>query len=148
MDTNLNHVEQLEAALTLKQISKLEAVRRNVEVAIARQYGNRLSPIVSDMLLKDVILRPDVLAHLEGATVTEMPGDAVGWNRIACELVDADELAQRNLSFNDAELRQQLRNEALLSISPHRRLSLAREGKLAAILDTMIEEALEAHTRH
>ena len=148
MDTSLNQVEQLEAALTLKQITKLEAVRRSVEIALARQYGSRLSPIVTDMLVKDVILRPDVLAHLEGATVAELPSDTVGWNRIACALVDADELAQRNLSFNDAELRQRLRNEALASISPHRRLSLAREGKLAAILDTMIDEALEAHTRH
>jgi hypothetical protein len=147
MDANLNHIEQLEAGLTLKQVTKLEAVRRSAEIALARQYGSRLSPIVTDMLVKDMILRPDVLAHLEGATVAELPSDTVGRNRIACELVDADELAQRNLSFNDAELRQRLRNEVLASISPQRRISLAREGKLDELLEKQVEQALDAQVR-
>jgi len=147
MEANLNHTEQLEAGLTSKQWEKLTAVRRNVEIALARQYGTRLAPIISDKLIKESILRTDVLAHLEGATVAELPRDAAGWDRFARDIVETDELAQRNLAFSDAELRERLRGEALASISPQRRISLAREGKLDELLDTQVEHALNAQDR-
>ena len=147
MEANLNHTQQLEAGLTSKQWEKLTAVRRNVEIALARQYGTRLAPIISDKLIKESILRTDVLAHLEGATVAEMPRDAAGWDRFARDIVETDELAQRNLAFSDAELRERLRGEALASISPQRRISLAREGKLDELLDTQVEHALNAQDR-
>ena len=147
MEANLNHTEQLEAGLTSKQWEKLTAVRRNVEIALARQYGTRLAPIISDKLIKESILRTDVLAHLEGATVAELPRDAAGWDRFARNIVETDELAQRNLAFSDAELRERLRGEALASISPQRRISLAREGKLDELLDTQVEHALNAQDR-
>lgn len=147
MAPRMNHIEQLEAGLTSKQSEKLTAVRRNVEIALARQYGNRLASIISEKLIKDTILRPDVLGHLEGATVAELPRDAAGWDRFARDMVEADELAQRNLAFSDAELRQRLRGEALASINPKRRISLAREGKLDELLDTQVEQALDAQAR-
>lgn len=147
MASRMNHIEQLEAGLTSKQAEKLTAVRRNFEIALARQYGNRLASIISDKLIKDTILRPDVLAHLEGATVAELPRDAAGWDHFAREMVEADELAQRNLAFSDTELRERLRGEALASMSPQRRIALAREGKLDELLDTEVEHALDAQAR-
>jgi hypothetical protein len=144
LDANLNHIEQLEHGLTAKQLEKLETVRRSVEVALARQYGTRLTPIISDKLVKDSILRPDVLAHLEGATVAELPCNAAGWDHFARGMVEADELAQRNLIFSDAELRERLRGEARAAIPPQRRISLAREGKLDELLETQVEQALYA----
>lgn len=147
MEANLNHIEQLEAGLTSKQSEKLSAVRRSVEIALARQYGTRLASIISDKLVKDSILRPDVLAHLEGATVAELPDEAAGWDRFARDMVEADELAQRNLAFSDAELRERLRGEALASINPQRRISLARDGKLDDLLDSQVEQALDAQVR-
>lgn len=147
MEANLNHTEQLEAGLSSKQAEKLTAVRRSVEIALARQYGTRLTAIISEKLIKDTVLRPDVLAHLEGATVAELPRDAAGWDRFAREMVETDELAQRNLAFSNAELRERLRGEALASISPQRRISLAREGKLDELLDTQVEHALDAQAR-
>jgi len=147
MESKMNHTEQLKAGLTSKQSEKLTAIRRNVEIALARQYGTRLASIISDKLIKDTILRPDVLAHLEGATVAELPNNSAGWDRFARELVKADELAQRNLTFSDAELRERLRGEALASMSPQRRIALAREGKLDELLDTQVEHALDAQAR-
>lgn len=147
MAARMNHIEQLQAGLTSKQSEKLTAVRRNVEIALARQYGTRLASIISDKLINDTILRPDVLAHLEGATFAELPRDAAGWDRFARGMVEADELAQRNLAFSDAELRERLRGEALASINPQRRISLARDGKLDELLDTQVEQTLNAQVR-
>jgi len=139
----MNHIEQLEAGLTSKQLEKLTAVRRSIEIALARQYGNRLAPIIIDKLVKDLILRPDVLAHLEGSTIRELPSAAYGWNTLARELVEADELAQRNLSYSDGALRERLQVEALASIQPQHRISLAREGKLDELIAARVARALE-----
>jgi hypothetical protein len=147
MEPSLNHTEQLEAGLQPGQLEKLTAIRRNVEIALARQYGTRLAPIISDKLVREAILRPDVLAHLEGAAVAELPSEAAGWGRFARDMVEADELAQRNLAFSDAELRERLKGDALASISPQRRMSLAREGKLDELLDAQVEQALDVQVR-
>jgi hypothetical protein len=147
MEANLNHIEQLEAGLTLKQLEKLTTARRSVEFALARRYGTRLAPIISDKLVRETILLSDVLAYLEGATVADLPSDAAGWDYFARDMVEADELAQRNLAFSDAELRERLRGEALAAIPPQRRSSLAREGKLDELLKTQVEQALDTQVR-
>jgi hypothetical protein len=137
---NLTKIENLERGLTAPQVQKLEAVRHKIAVALARQYGTRLAPFMADKLEREVILRPEVLAHVEGATVAELPTDATGWGLWAKQAVEADEFALRSIASSDDDLRQRLANEVLASIPPAKRIAMARDE---GTLDQYVAEHVE-----
>ncbi|MCM2561001.1 hypothetical protein M8756_01925 [Lutimaribacter sp. EGI FJ00015] len=134
---DLNHVENLERGLTQPQAERLEKVRQNLALSLAREYGSRLSTIMAEKLVREVILRPEVLAHLEGATVVELPSDANGWGRWAREAVSRCELSQRSLAASDDDLRERLKNEVLAEIPRARKMAMARD---AGTLDSFVLE--------
>ncbi|NDW53659.1 hypothetical protein [Aliiroseovarius sp. PrR006] len=139
----MNHVEALEAGLTATQAIKLDGLRHSFEVALARCYGTKLAPIICRKLTQDLILRPDVLAFLEGAMVEEIPDSIDGWDEIAREMVGKDDLAQRNLRFSNEELRLKILSEIQTSMRPAHRLELARSGELDTYLEARVLDELE-----
>ncbi|WP_027237201.1 hypothetical protein [Leisingera caerulea] len=140
----LNTIENLERGLTPPQVEKLEKVRQNMALSLAREYGNRLSPLMTEKLAQEVILRPEVLAHLEGATVAELPSDPSGWAQWARDAVSECEFSQRSLASSDDELRERLTREVLAEIPRARKMALAREaGKLDAFITEQVAQRFE-----
>lgn len=140
---DLTRIENLERGLTVKQTEKLQAVRHQMELAIARQYGARLHQIMVDKLVREMIVRPEVLAHLEGVTVTELPTDLVGWTRLACDAVGDCELSQRSLAASDDALKTGLTNEVLRRIPRAEKMSMARAGTLDNYVAAELEIRME-----
>lgn len=141
---DLNHIENLERGLSQPQAEKLGKVRQNLALSLAREYGNRLSPMMAEKLVREVILRPEVLAHLEGATVAELPSDVGGWARWACDAVSGCELSQRSLAASDDDLRERLKNEVLAEIPRARKMAMARdEGKLDLYVSEQVAQRFE-----
>ncbi|MDE4062284.1 MULTISPECIES: hypothetical protein [Rhodobacterales] len=140
----LNAIENLERGLTKPQAEKLESVRQNMALSLAREYGNRLSSLMAEKLAKEVILRPEVLAHLEGATVAELPSDAAGWAQWARDAVRGCELSQRSLASSDDDLRERLTREVLEEIPRARKMALARDaGRLDAYIAEHVAQRFE-----
>ena len=48
---DLNRIENLERGLTQPQAEKLEKVRQNLALSLAREYGNRLSNVMAEKLI-------------------------------------------------------------------------------------------------
>ena len=141
---DLNRIENLERGLTQPQAEKLVNVRQNLALSLAREYGNRLSPMMAEKLVREVILRPEVLAHLEGATVAELPSDAGSWARWARDAVSGCELSQRSLAASDEDLRERLKNEVLAEIPRARKMAMARdEGKLDCYVSEQVAQRFE-----
>ena len=46
---DLNHIENLERGLSQPQAEKLGKVRQNLALSLAREYGNRLSPMMAEI---------------------------------------------------------------------------------------------------
>ncbi|MCK0104393.1 hypothetical protein [Pseudohalocynthiibacter sp. F2068] len=137
----------LEAGLSSKQKDKIKIVRHQVEIALARTYGNRLSPIIVENLLSQVILNSSVLAHLEEVAVDEIPTNSKGWDSLAKELAEQDELACRNLDFSNSSLKAELRAQAVAAVQPSKRIAMARAGTLDTYLDECVIGELERRGR-
>lgn len=54
------------AYLTPQQTKRLDVIQTQVKVELARNFGDRLAPIMTEVLVQESTTHPDVLAALEG----------------------------------------------------------------------------------
>lgn len=139
----LSRIETQLAVMPPHQRKRLEEVQRQGELALARTFGNRLPARVSARLIEGMVLLPEVLCTIGGG-VNELPTDQEGWNLWAADTVSSDPLSKMAIDAADMELREQLRCEALESIRPEQRISMAREGTLDAHVESVVKARLEA----
>jgi hypothetical protein len=144
-DNNYGRVSAIEDGLTAPQAAKLAGIRQNMALALARRYGERLAPIMSDKLVSEVILRPEVIADLEGVDkeLAGVPTTRAGWAEWATDAVAACELSRRSIAASDHELRVQLEQDALAAVPAAQRLSMARRGTLGEHIEQRVDAALE-----
>lgn len=93
-------------------------------------------------LTHELILRPEIVAHLEGID-TELPANSAQWRVLAVQSVANCELSQRSIQASDQELKQQIIHDALAALPPQVRMSRARNGSLDDYLASVVEEQLE-----
>ena len=142
---NYTRVAAIESGLTAPQRAKLDIVRHNMALGLARKYGDRLAQIMCDKLVAEVVLRPEVIAELEGvdATLAGVPNSVSGWAEWATDAVAACALSQRSIAASDNELKVQLEHEAMAAVPPTRRRSMPREGTWDAHIASRVAAALE-----
>lgn len=140
----LTRVENIERGLTKPQADKAEAVRQNFKLALATEYGKRLSGMMVEKLTREVVLRPEVLAHLENVSVSELPEDSDGWGVWARDAASNCEFSQRSLASSDNDLRERLTKEVLDSIPRAKKMTMARDqGTLDAYVETEVDRLFE-----
>jgi len=130
------------AVLPPHQATRLDAVKRNLELALARTYGNRLDARVCQRIVDGVVLDPACLCTIGGG-VNEMPTTNEGWDQYARQQAKGEPLAVLSIEASDAVLKEEIRDSELQSMRPERRLQLARAGTLDEHLNSVIASKLE-----
>ncbi|HCP80147.1 MAG TPA: hypothetical protein DIT67_00615 [Octadecabacter sp.] len=125
------------------QLKRLDAVRRQAELALARVYGHRLDARVSARIVDGLILSPEVLCTIGGG-VNELPTTVQGWDSFASELAEREPLAKLSLDHSDAQLKEDIRQSTLAAMRPTERLKLARAGTLDSHLDGVFQSQIES----
>lgn len=138
-------ITQLEDGLVHTQSCRLEVVKREGALALARTFGNRLDARVSERIIEGLILRPEVLCTIGGG-VNELPTDAKGWDALAVVLASEEPLAKLSIDASDAVLKEELRQNALAGLRPEQRLSMARAGTLDQHIEDTVLESIEARS--
>jgi len=141
--SDLATIQNIIAGLTPQQVKRLDAIHTQVKVELARNFGDRLAPIMTDVLVQESTTHPDVLAELEGIRKS-LPQTPTEWRSLIQTLVRNNDLAQRNIAFSDEARRAEIRADELARLRPDQRLSLSRSGQLDALLDARVAELLEA----
>lgn len=140
--SDLSTIENIIAGLTPAQLQRLDAIHRQVEVELARSYGDRLAPIMTEVLVRESTVHPDVLAAVEGIG-GRLPATTPEWRGFVRALVERNEFAERNLAFSDEKLRAELVADELSRLRPDERMRLSRTGKLDAYLNDRVQQRLE-----
>lgn len=138
-----NTIGNIIASLTQAQLKRLEAIQSQVRVELARNYGDRLAPIMAEVLVQESTTHQDVLAAIEGIRDC-MPATPDDWRLFVQRLVQNNEMAQRNLAFSGETRREEIRAEEMAKLRPDQRVNLSRSGKLDATLDERVSMRLEA----
>ena len=127
------------------QLQRLEDVKRRADQAIRQTFGYRLKDVVIDRILDSLVLEPEVLAHIGGATIRELPedSDGKGWNQFVQKLVDKEPIARLNIESSDMALRETLRQKYLAEMKPSDRMAGARAGTLDAALDAKVTAEIQ-----
>ena len=141
--SDLATIQNIIAGLTPQQVKRLDAIHTQVKVELARNFGDRLAPIMTDVLVQESTTHPDVLAELEGIRES-LPQTSSEWSSFVQTLVRKNDLAQRNIAFSDEARRAKMRAEELAKLRPDQRVSLCRSGELDAFLDARVAELLDA----
>ena len=137
-----SRIEQQLGVMPPHQAKRLEQAQMNARVALARTFGHRLDARVSERIIEGMILEPEVLCTIGGG-VNELPTDAKGWDRWAKDAASREPLAKLSLEHSDAQLREELRRQALEAIRPEDRLKMARAGTLDTHVDAEVKLRIE-----
>lgn len=123
--------------LTPNEAKRFEALKVAFHLAKAELYGNQLNQIMDAPLEVDLAKDARAFHHIvTGDKVEINPDDRECMRVIAREIVEANDLAMRNLEFASASRRQALKDEYLVSLSPFQRIAFFRDGSL----ETRVEE--------
>lgn len=140
--SDLTAIQNIIAGLTPQQTKRLDVIQTQVKVELARNFGDRLAPIMTEVLVQESTTHPDVLAALEGIR-DSLPNTPADWRVFVQGLVRNNDLAQRNIAFSDEATKTQIRADELAKLRPDQRMSLSRSGQLDALLDERVAERLE-----
>jgi len=141
--SDLTAIQNIITGLTPQQMKRLDAIQTRVKIELARNFGDRLAPIMTDVLAQESTTHPDVLAALEGVGES-LPDTPAEWRVFVQSLVRNNDLAQRNIAFSNEAAKAKIRADELDKLRPDQRVSLSRSGKLDTLLDERVAERLEA----
>jgi hypothetical protein len=127
------------------QENRLDTAKHSTHVALARVYGNRLNEHVSKRIVEGIVLNPAVLCTITGG-MNELPTSQQGWDSFARELVDSEPLAKLSIDHADAELKDEIRAEAMCNMRPEDKIKMARAGTLDDHLAGIVAAKLEARS--
>ena len=117
--------------LTDNEAQRFERVKVSFQIAKAELYSTQLSEIMDGPLELDVAKDPRVFHFIVTGDTTEVdPDDRDAMRALTRDVVQANELAVRNLEFSSASRRQALEEEYLSSLSPLKRMTYFRDGSL------------------
>lgn len=138
-----SRIYNVRSNLTEKESSRVREVEHSLELALARQFGNRLDDLIISDLLSEIVLDADILAYATAGIEIGLPKDAAAWNQFARDQVERHRFAKLNLEFSDEKRRAELKAQFVDEMRPERRMELARSGQLDAHLKQDVDEALQ-----
>ncbi|UWQ57272.1 hypothetical protein K3722_12125 [Leisingera caerulea] len=141
--SDLTTIQNVIVGLTPQQLKRLGEIHAQVNVELARNFGDRLAPIMTDILVQESTTHPDVLAALEGIRES-LPQTPAEWRSFVQSLVRNNDLAQRNIAFSDEAQKAEIRTEELARLRPDQRVTLSRSGTLDEYLEDRFKARLEA----
>ncbi len=141
--TALGNIEELYSGLTPTERNKLEQIQTDIRVALGRIYGDDLSDLMTGALVRESICHPDVIAAVSGVEGA-LPMTRAQWNELAVDLLNGNELAQRNVEFSRESRLHGIRSEELQKLNPQQRMNLARSGQLDEFVEARVSARLEA----
>ena len=142
----ISRIEALIDAMPPHQEKRLNDVKRQGELALARCYGHDLHPDVAKRIVDNLVLNPAVLCTVGGG-VNELPTSISGWDDFMKTAASAEPLAQASLDYSNAALKEQLRNEELAKLKGPAKIAMARARTLDAYLDDAVQSRLEDRRR-
>ena len=139
----LSRIEALIDVMPPHQIKRLDEVKRQGELALARTYGYRLQPDIVARIVANLSLNPSVLCTIGGG-VNELPTSAQGWDAFMKTAVEAEPLGKMSLDHSDAALKETFRNEELAKLKGADKLAMSRAGTLDGYIENLVQERIEA----
>lgn len=126
-----------------KRLSKIEAAFR---VHAAALHGDALSSLTVDTLCNSLAADNGVVFHfvVTGSNEEIDPDDPKSMRSFTRSVIEADEMAQRNLEFNSAARKAELEAEYLAGLKAGEALSQMRAGILEQRKAAYVAERLDA----
>lgn len=148
--TNTNKlIEQYKVLdnLTSVENARLDQCKVSLEIALRQKYGSRLHDIIVEHIVGNISRDANVFHFVvSGETDLIDPSDRSSFLPIAESQVNGNELACRNLAFNDAALRTKLESDFIESIRPETRMSFDRDGTLQKRMNDFVDTKLDLQT--
>lgn len=126
--------------------ARLEKIEQTFRVHAAALHGDTLSPIMVDSLVNSLVDDPRVFHHLVTGGIEEInPDNATSMRGFTRDVIQGDEMAQRNLEFSSAARRAELEAAFFASLKPGQALSMQRRGHdvLSRAKEAFIAERLD-----
>ncbi len=143
----LNRMARAEAArasMTPLERKRYQTFETKFRIELARNYGDRLSDIITEHLVRILPLDHRAIQAMVGADI-EVPGTAAEWRAFVSELTERDQLAKLNLDHTDEEAKAKMRQRLMNKLTPAQRITMSRKGTLEDWLND--EVADEMHRR-
>ena len=130
--------------LTANERERLRKCEASLEVSLGVLYGERLATITTEALVREVALDPRVFRFVVTGDTSEIdPDNRSAFKIFAREMVEANEIAVRNLEFSNATRKAELAKQFLESLKPTQRLAFERDGSLTARTEQYVENKLD-----
>lgn len=139
----ISRIEALTDAMPPHQIKRLEEVKHQGELALARCFGHDLHPDVAKRIVDNLTLNPSVLCTIGGGT-NELPISASAWDEFMKDAANAEPLAKASIDHSNAALKEKIRNEELAKMKGPVKMAMARARTLDAHLEDLVKARLEA----
>ena len=131
-DLRLSRIFALTSGTPAHQLDRLEKLKTQFELGLARVAGSKLAPIIVSRMLAGLILNPEILVSISGSTMADLPKDSQGWDEFARREIENEPLAQLCIDSRNAQKIEVLRQTYVAGLSPSARISAARAGILDA----------------
>lgn len=140
----LSRIERLTATMGGTEKERLALIKQQVALGLARTQGSNLTQQISDAMLAEIVLRPEIIAAITIGTDAELPKDQVGWDRYAKSLVAENPIAQRCILSKTEQISTSIKQEELSKLKPAQRVAMSRNGnELDEYLDACVSKRLE-----
>ncbi|MDB5659102.1 MAG: hypothetical protein JWS10_1717 [Cypionkella sp.] len=125
------------------QLDRLKPLEHQLELALARVAGTKLAPIVINRMLESLLLHPEILIHISGSEMAELPSNAEGWNAFAHDAIKTEPLAVLCIESRDATRREELKQIYIAGLKLTDRITKARDGTLDAAAESYVVVELQ-----
>ncbi|ARE39217.1 hypothetical protein RGUI_1076 [Rhodovulum sp. P5] len=132
-------------ALHAGERERLANVEKAFRIHAAALHGDALSPLMVDTLVNGLTDNAAVFSHLVTGNVEELdPGNSAAMRRFTRSVIEADEMAQRNLEFTLGHRKAALEAEFLAGLKQGEALRLHRQNLLEKRKAAYVAERLDA----
>ncbi|MDB5657475.1 MAG: hypothetical protein JWS10_90 [Cypionkella sp.] len=136
-----SRINLLRSTSPAHQLARLTPLESQYELALARLYGAKLTPIMTAHLLENLILESEILVHLSGGQA-ELPTTAKGWDNFARGTVAKTPMARLCIESADTNLRETIRQSYISKLSLADKINKSRNGTLDSESNDFVTEEL------
>ena len=132
-------------ALHAGERERLAKVETAFRIQAAALHGDTLSELMVNTLANGLISNPAIFHFIVTGSVAEFdPSDSKSMRALTREIIDSDEMAQRNLEFTLRHRKVELEAEYLAGLKQGEALRLHRKGLLEKRKAAYVAEKLDA----
>lgn len=139
-----SRIEAYISTLPPHQLKRLESERNNLNIALARVFGDRIAQIAVNKIVRDFAIFPECLGTVGGG-LRELPDpeDRGGWNALATQLVNQQPLAKLSIEASDSQLKAKLADEVRSNMRPADKANMAHAGTLDSHVEKIVNAKLQ-----